>query len=121
MPTFNSRYVDPETGGWVLTTAKGYQRIDAVLGWVYGMLTTERGSIAQLPWFGSRLRTLTHLTPGVTRQMESAVDEALRPFVGKKFDSYTRRAWLQNGAPLLSVTIKVAGASGAVSIPLAVE
>ena len=91
------------------------------MGWVYGMLMTLRGSIAELPWFGSNLRRMTHLVPGVTRQIEGAVDEALRPFVGKRFTRYTRRAQMQNGAPLLAVTITVDGATGLLEIPLAVE
>ena len=121
MAIYKSRYVDPETCSWVLTSWHNWQRIDAELGWVYGMLTTLRGSIPELPWFGSNLRRMTHLVPGVTRQIEGAVDEALRPFVGKRFSQYTRRAQFQNGAPLLTVTITVEGRTGQLEIPLAVE
>jgi hypothetical protein len=82
------------------------------------MLMTERGSIEELPWFGSNLRRITHLGVGVTAKIESAIDEALRPFIGVKFDRYTRKAWMQNGAPLFSVEITVSGTTSAIEIPL---
>lgn len=117
--TLGSRYVDPDTGSWALDDYKQFRKIPAPLGWVYGMLATERGSIPELPWFGSNLRRLRYNRVGVTAEVESAIDEALRPFVGVKFDSYTRKAWLQNGSPLFSVEIKVSGATGGFEIPLA--
>jgi hypothetical protein len=115
---YNTRYVDPDTGSWALDDYHNFQRIDAPLGWVFTHLMTERGSIPELPWFGSNLRKLKHLSVGVTSQIENAIDEALRPFVGQKFDTYSRKAWMQNGAPLFSVTITVGGAAATLQIPL---
>lgn len=118
MATIYSRYIDPDTGGWIVDDYGRFERIEASLGYVYGTLMTLKGSIAELPNYGSNLRKLTHITPGITSQVNAAIDDALRPLVGKKFDSYTRSCWMQNGAPLFKVEIKKAGTTAAIEIPL---
>lgn len=111
------RYVDPDTGGYQITEGN-YRRIDGVLGRVYNLLATRRGSVPNAATFGSRLHTVTHLRPGVTREIERIVDEALRPYVGRWFKSYERACWLQNGWPLVSVTVKSEGFDDVLEIPL---
>jgi hypothetical protein len=118
MATLTQWYVDPDTQGWVLDDYHEIQTIEASLGYVYEALMTEKGSIEELPTYGSNLRKLTHITPGITKQVESAIDECLRPMVGVWFDSYKRKCWLQNGAPLFQVEIKKADATSVLEIPL---
>jgi hypothetical protein len=118
MPNLYGRYVDPDTSSWIVDDYGRFERIESALGYVYGVLMTEKGSIEELPNYGSNIRKMKYLTPGITSQINAAIDDALRPLVGKKFDSYTRWCRLQNGAPLFGVEIKRAGQTAAIEIPL---
>jgi hypothetical protein len=100
----NSRYVDPDTGSHV-TRAGKRARATAGAAWAYNAIMLRRGSIPNLPNFGSRLRDITHMHASVTREIEQAIDEVLGPEVGKRFRGYEAHCDLVNGAPLFAVTI----------------
>ena len=95
-----SRYVDPETGHYVIEDGN-YKRTSASLFSVYGLLMAKADSIPASVNHICKLRNITHLVPGAARDVEQAIDEVLKPHVGTLFSRYTRKAYINTGGALV--------------------
>lgn len=117
-----TKYIDPATGShWIVDG--NAKRISAKLGRVAMLLLMRRGSVPGTGFFRCGLRDISHQDARILQRMEAMVDTALRPhqttagFEGL-YDSYERRAWMENGTPVLRVTIKNGDGLATTTIPL---
>lgn len=120
MPT-RSRYIDPSTGDYVLL--RGSPRPDAtVASDVVLALRTRRGSAGAAPLFGSRLHTITKLTPASSRLAEVYAREAIQHLIDRgEVRSPTFTVEVLPAAFALLVTVSyVNAARRAQSVPVTV-
>jgi len=97
-------YVDPTTGGFVVENGLLRTCGPGIMAAV-NAVETERGSIPDLPDFGSDPEP-THLTESSVRDEERRVDKALRDLRGLDFDDYEREVdWDQNGNLVTTVRV----------------
>lgn len=116
------KYIDPATGShWIVEG--NAKRISAKLGRVSMLLMMKRGSVPGSSFFTCGLRDITRRDSRILDRILATVDKALRPHQTTAthdglYDSYERTATMENGLPVLRVTIKNGEGVATTTIPL---
>jgi hypothetical protein len=116
------KYIDPATGShWIVQG--NATRISAKLGRVAMLLMMKRGSVPGCRFFTCGLRDITRRDRHYLQRIVATVDKALRPHQTTSthdglYESYERTATMENGVPVLRVTIKNGDGLASTTIPL---
>lgn len=101
-----TRYVDPNTGAYVVENGQ-YKTIPQALGRATNRVLLVGGSVPDAPQFTSRVRSLGRKRrAGITTEIEHEIDACLQPMVPDQLKSYARTCWLEENAIVYSLTVE---------------